>query len=483
MRIRTKLAVLLALTGLLLLVGLLLFRHAQHATLRLIAENEQRTRLKTAEQLILLQSEPLRGMVQDYTFWDDMVAFIRSPNRQWAQENIDSALRTFDIDHAWVCRPDGTIIYSTGRDPGPHPELPLSAGALGKAFAGTHLPRFFVATDAGPLEVFGASIHPTRDEQRLTPAAGYFFVARHWDADFLGRISELLHARATILAAIGDKPPQSHVDGDGLIELTLPLLAIDGQEAAWLDLHARSPYIQQLHDTSRTLLSWAAFGALLFMALLTVAVERWVNRPLASLCRSLETDSAPPDTLRSAPHEFGQLARLIGEFFEQKARLQREAEEHLRARKALEESQATLAQVFDNAPIGLLALDERLRITHLNTALQKMSGYLRRELHEEHFSLLLHPEDYDRFLQVYREMRQGVRHYHRAEVRYLNKAGEVIRGRQTDVAIRGPKGELLSLVSMIEDFSQAGERTEPATTREDLPGESSSAGGISPTAD
>jgi PAS domain S-box-containing protein len=397
-----------------------------------------------------------------------MVAFVRAPSAQWAAQNIETAMRTFAIDFAWVCRPDGSLVYGGARDPQQRLDrLPVPPATLPFLFGREHFPRFFVATDAGLLEVYGATVHPTRDAARRTPAAGYLFVARRWDPPYLVRLSELLQARATLITATGSTPPRSHVDEDGQIELVLPLPTYDGRDAAWLDLDASSPFIRQSHAASRTFFYGLCAGSLLALLLVVLALRRWVNRPLARLGRSLEEESpAPLEALGDAQHEFGQMARLIARFFEQKAELLREVEEHGRVRRALEKSEATFTQIFDNAPIGLLALDERLRITHFNAAVQKLSGYLRRELHQEHFSLLVHPQDLDHCLQAYREMREGHRLFHRAEVRYLTKAGEIVSGRQTDVAIRGPRGEFQFLVSMIEDLGLSTGWTEPAGVRD-----------------
>jgi PAS domain S-box-containing protein len=199
-----------------------------------------------------------------------------------------------------------------------------------------------------------------------------------------------------------------------------------------------------------------AVGSLATLCLAILFLGRWVNSPLAALSRSLESDSpAPLAKLGGQENEFGQMALLFSRFFEQKAQLASEVEEHARSRAALERSERRFNLIFDNAPIGLLALDGELRISHLNISIQRMFGYLRRDLEREHISMLIHPEDLDRCLQSYAEICEKGRLFSRTEMRYLDKDGFEVRGRQTDVAIRSPEGEFLFVVSMIEELEHA----------------------------
>lgn len=454
MNIRAKLMALMCLAILILLGALLLFRHSQNTTLRLIAQNEEQSRLLLVDRIVSMKSQTLKNMANDYTFWDDMVAFIASPSGEWAKQNIDTALDTFHIDLAWVYRPDSSLVYAAARESGRRIEkLPLPLASLDALFAAEHFPHFYVPTDGGMLEVYGASVHPTRDSNRQTPAAGYLFVARWLDAAYLAELSELTQATARVIpAGAGGQPPASHLDDDG-IEVVEPLLAFDGKEAAWLSVTAPVRYINELRTSSWVVFLTLAAGVLATLVLITIALSRWVNRPLLALCRSLESGStAPLEKLLAARNEFGQMAQLVARFFEQKEHLAREITEQAQAKKALQSSEARFNQIFDNAPIGLLALDERLRITHLNIAIQKMFGHLRGDLQREHFSLLVHPEDLAHCQQVYQEMRDGQRIFNRADVRYIGKHGEIVLGRQTDVAIRSPEGGFLFTVSMIEEL-------------------------------
>lgn len=246
MKIRVKMLALMVCATLAVLGALAVLWQAQSDGLRLVAKNEEQARRRLVERIIAMRSQSLETMVTDYTFWDDMVRFIRSPSNEWAEQNIDSALDTFDIDLAWVYRTDHAPVYAASRDKSRRPEpLPLPPAALGKLFAASHFAHFFVAGKSGLLEVYGATVHPTADSARLTPAQGYLLVARAWQDAYLADLSALAQAEVRVVpAAVGGQPPVSSIDNDGRIVLVRPLNGYDGLDAAWLSATVLSPSLQ-----------------------------------------------------------------------------------------------------------------------------------------------------------------------------------------------------------------------------------------------
>lgn len=78
------------------------------------------------------------------------------------------------------------------------------------------------------------------------------------------------------------------------------------------------------------------FYDLLLLVVLTVALLHWVNGPLRRLALSLRArDPAPLVPLVNQNTEFGQLARLVRDFFEQQQRLAAEIEERRQAERKL----------------------------------------------------------------------------------------------------------------------------------------------------
>ncbi|MGH2626079.1 MAG: ATP-binding protein [Anaerolineales bacterium] len=66
---------------------------------RLLRETQQEKE-RNFDQLVELKGGAVATFAKDYSFWDDMVRFVQSGDRQWAAENIDVALSTISVEQA-----------------------------------------------------------------------------------------------------------------------------------------------------------------------------------------------------------------------------------------------------------------------------------------------------------------------------------------------------------------------------------------------
>ena len=69
---------------------------------------------------IEIEGKLFQSLSVDYSFWDNMVSLasdkpghLSANNLQFAQENIDTALTTFNATSAWIYNTNGQIVYSS----------------------------------------------------------------------------------------------------------------------------------------------------------------------------------------------------------------------------------------------------------------------------------------------------------------------------------------------------------------------------------
>ena len=300
-------------------------------------------------KILELKVKPAEAFVRDYTYWDDMVNFVKTADEQWAIDNIKPGLKTFDTDAVWVYKTDGSLAYSVSDfSDNSFKDIPLPKGAVEKIFSRERLVHFFINTSKGLMEIFGATIHPTKDPERKTPPQGYYLAGKLWDKDYIGEIGQLINGAINInFSTQGLSTGVNY--REGIISSSKTLNGWDGAKVAHVNVMAESLLMKDLTRYSKQLVFVIIIIVVVITFILLVFIHWWVNLPLWSISQSLtKEDITVLDKLEQANNEFGDISRLILKFFEQKKEL-------ISAYEQLKIAQSQLIQTAKMASIGTLA--------------------------------------------------------------------------------------------------------------------------------
>ena len=316
-------------------------------------------------QLITMIGDSLENLSYDYSYWDDLVQFVRTRDLDWAVENLEEAMKTYGADFIWVLRPNFTLVHFIG--PAENTTtLPFPDPA--RVLAQEFFRHFFIQSPQGLVEIRTAPIQPSADNDRVTPPQGYFVVGRQWDQAVLDELGEL--ARVTV--ALSATPPSEKLDRNrGEIAFGYPLKGEDDQPVAYLAVSGHSQFIQQSE-----LVGGLYFGTFVGMLLLLIvvyfqAVRRIVMLPLKAISVVLSEKGGPKlAELRKRSDEFGEIARLIDQFFSQQQELVRESKERQKAQEAMRERTAELERlnkVMVGRELKMVELKKKLSEKHGRT--------------------------------------------------------------------------------------------------------------------
>lgn len=314
--------------------------------------NERLERETILDRWIEITGQGHARFVSDYSQWDDMLRFVRSPDRKWAQINIDASLANFEVHAAWVLSLDGSLIYGTNRLGLPALDNPLPEihEWLGVARS-QRTPHFYWLHDGVLLEVRGAPVLPSEDTSAAGPPQGWFFAARAWNPEFLAKLPRFIDCKARLV------PP----DRPSPLEETTTFYRASRDFADWKGRPVRvlevDYSIEELAQMARfnraSAAIFAGFGAFLFF-LLAIGLHRWVLAPLNSIGESLV--SRQPEALEPvlpSTCEMGDIARLVRDSFEQQEALEREIIVRRAAEAALKQSQGELRRnIQERARLG-----------------------------------------------------------------------------------------------------------------------------------
>jgi hypothetical protein len=249
------------------------------------------------------------------------------------------------VHAAWVYHVDGTKLHHVNNSteladdvPVPKEEFPTLFGKDGRC-------HFFAVVRDVVIEYRGTTIHPSRDATRETPTNGYFFAARLWNKPVLEEMAMYTGNDTVSLVMPVTRAGEDYNDEyNGLMAFSPRTLSTwDKKPLAQLVVRNDSPIVRQLSRSSRRLLLWLMLFAVVLLLLLSSSLVRWVSRPLRHIMETLKrNDPSPIARLSKDNSEFGELARTVQKFFDQRDNLIREMDERRATEEALRKSEEEL---------------------------------------------------------------------------------------------------------------------------------------------
>ena len=358
MKVQTKITLLLVVVVATFLAGLWAFRAYDKLKFRHSAEERFQERNHSFEDFLKYHGQPLDTLVRDFTAWDQMVSAIAANDQSWFEENVsDATLDSFHANAAWVFSTDGKIAYERNNlNTAEFAQIPVPVEAFTEMFAGGPLCHFFAKTAQGIMEIRGGTVHASRDFARATPAGGFFFAGRLWSKPTLDEMSMFAGNDISLLTPPPRVGENVNDEQNGAIAFSRPLYTWDGQPLAQMLVRNESPVVKELNRSSARLLLALVIFSIVLLLLLAVSLVRWVRQPLRRTMESLsQNDPKPILGLCEDNSEFGELARTIRKFFEQRDNLIREMDERRATEEALRKSEEELRHSQKMEAVGRLA--------------------------------------------------------------------------------------------------------------------------------
>lgn len=400
MRTRTRL---LILVGALLLIFPIAQLYVSHLNERLNKAFLRINRDEKTDQLLFaidMYGHQLRTLAEDYSWWDEMVHYVKSPTTEWAAANMYTGLVAFEAEGAWIFDADTNLVFSTSTaefsELATDPDVRVS---IRKLIAKGMFKQVYHSTRRGVVSLYSAPIQLQSDMDRSSEPAGYLVVADHWNELALAKLATLMRAEVSLSQKTNTfgVPANTSISEDQLkFACFATLRGIDDEPVAEITCITSPPaYSEILSYDKRLLLGvWVLTAGVVI--LLILALSRWVNRPLDQIMRGLEKqDYKQLKSLKSAGSDFQRIGLMVKEFFDQKIELEhqlavsRDVEAALRAVERLQQLEVRKTElVLQSAGEGICGVDRVGRITFINAAAEKMLGWepgelLGKNLHEK----------------------------------------------------------------------------------------------------
>ena len=284
-----------------------------------------------------------KTLAYDYTYWDEMVEFVKNKDQEWAKENLIPSLNTYNVDFIWVYNLSGDLVYFARRKEEIKDILPLldlNKENLEKLFSQSPFKNYFLHTKYGILEISSATIHPTFDSQRKTPAQGYFFTAKLWDQNHLDNLKKI-----TGLNVILDYLDTHFVlpSSKFIISVSYPLKDQNEKTIGFLRGWQKLEYVENLDKQMHLQMFLSVIFFIFLLLIITLSLNFLIIKPLVLVTKIIRTrDENYLKSLKTNTKEFLLLKESIFELLKKDKLL----EEETKVRKEAEEKAKRLSRLF-----------------------------------------------------------------------------------------------------------------------------------------
>ena len=413
----------------------------------------------------------------EYSIWDEMVDYVgmaSNPNisqseletkSEFEESSINFLLDQYKFCGVWVYDNNFTCLYGYSNfNSDTTARIPVARFDLSQAFIkqnegrGKYFAHFFIKTNEGELmEIRGATIHHTIDNERKEAPQGYFFVAKLWDKNYLNELGVL--NLADISVSFDTKQFNKSSEGmssNGTLNSSRDYFDFSGAKVAHSVINYPTPFYAQLTSSSeKSNLVFVGFCLVLFL-LITIAFVAWVRNPLSAISQSLKNDNPLRiKKLSKTKHEFGTLAQLIVNFFKQKEDLKSEIEARQQKEIALRQSEKRFIDVTEAAGEFIWETDENHKLTYVSNRILDTTGYEVEECIGSELLAVAAPDDKKNIEETLGEIYDKGAAFKDVEFRIVRKEGELGYLKVSGTPVYNEYGNVIGFRGTGQDITKA----------------------------
>ncbi len=334
------------------------------------------------ENMLDLKGTSLKNLTAGFSRGDEIVSFVKRPDRKWALENIETAMFNFNSDAIWLYDDSRRPVYQRHFLPYRDSiQPPVSAPVIGRWLSDKAFVHFYFPFDQSVIEFYGAPVQPSPDMERKAKPAGYILFGRFWSDRYLNETGAMAGSRLSVTSAPPDTAKDQEIsDHEMIFYHELP--GLDRRPAVWLKAVHEWPVVFLISEYTAVQTFLGIFFSLILLAVFPFLIYRWTLYPLGRIDRALA--GRDPKWIRPFLKRrdiFGRLAGLLNEQLSHSTALESNIRQLSETEKALKKSEEKYRQLFDRQMDAILVYDaEYYNCIDANPAALEMYRYPETEL-------------------------------------------------------------------------------------------------------
>lgn len=263
--------------------------------------------------LIDLNSDSYISLINEITYWDDLVDFVHTKDIEWFDNSVVYLIDSYKVDYIdvytiqeeFVSKASTTKINSKNFIPKEvFPKL-----------KNEKLIKFYAKIPEGIVAVYGATIHSSIDPfKNKTAPQGYFFIAKLLDKKYFLNIQNVSSAKAEFY------DPQKKIEAKTIYYIK-DLKDINGNKITSL-FFQRDAKVD--FSNTRKILYIMLIAFCLSILIFFYYAKKWAQRPIRLIKEVLEKGNVTAiDSLKRIRGEFRYIGKLFEQNFNQKIQLEK----------------------------------------------------------------------------------------------------------------------------------------------------------------
>jgi PAS domain S-box-containing protein len=387
---QTKITILLLSVTLIFIAGLIIIKKYESKREELLLKKNIFDKNTLYDRILRVEGSTLEIFTYYSSNTDDIVASVNSNDIDKADRIISPLLSSFHVDAVWIYNSDLNLIYSTKNPSGPLvKDINIHKDFFSTLFSRSFFCHFFIKTPMGVMEIQSAPVQPSTDTYRQTNPQGYLFAGRLWDEKYINELSFLTDSTIELLPIQGKTVFAPIYDiQKGILSFSRIRNGWDEKPLIQIKIAIKTPITKQLRESSQKQFILLLIFTLTIILMMTILLVRWINLPLKKISLSLNQED--PEILKSLKNEnteFGNLARLVLNFFNQKSEL--------------ETSEERFRSVVQTAADAIICINQHGNIVFWNKEAEYIFGYTYEEIVNKPAYTILsekHKRDYENLI-------------------------------------------------------------------------------------
>lgn len=413
MKIQHKIITLIVFSFALMLIFLTIYSFLSNNQRQIHYNSIVESKKVIVKNVIENQRSKFDQLVNDYASWDEMVDFVKNPNKTWGKSNLESMLPIYNIDYLWIYNPNLIPIYVENNTKKYYfDSLPMPQNRIRSLFQIGRKVHFFLEIDSRILEVFGGRVVETNEyyQEKTNVSRGYFFIGKWWDRKVIDKFAITSDTDVHLDSSKGVKSYEiySEILTDSRFVVKYPLLDNDFKVIGSLNFE----------NNLQTVARWGFYNKLsiitgiallLFTILFSIfLINRWVSFPMKRIAYTLNTsDVSRIHHLLKRKDEFGKLSQLLIKHFEVQNQLYHEIKKHTQTQKILSEKEKSLSLLINNISDIVWTMDLDFVISYVTPSVTQHFQYSIEEFFDLSFDQLFMPQSLSDGLQFFSHVREN----------------------------------------------------------------------------